>query len=140
TIQKAAERVHRLVPQARIAIGHGQMSENELASVMVEFESGKHDVLVCTTIIESGLDIPNVNTILVERSDRFGLAQLYQLRGRVGRSGRRAYAYFLYDPRRSLTEQADKRLDVMSGLHELGQGFKIELRDRDIPRSGSLLG
>jgi len=140
TIQKAAERVNRLVPQARIAIGHGQMSEDELASVMVEFESGKHDVLVCTTIIESGLDIPNVNTILVERSDRFGLAQLYQLRGRVGRSGRRAYAYFLYDPRRSLTEQADKRLDVMSGLHELGQGFKIALRDLEIRGAGNLLG
>jgi transcription-repair coupling factor (superfamily II helicase) len=95
---------------------------------------------VCTTIIESGLDIPNVNTIIVERSDRFGLAQLYQLRGRVGRSGRRAYAYFLYDPRRSLTEQADKRLDVISGLHELGQGFKIALRDLEIRGAGNLLG
>ena len=140
TIQKAAERVRRLLPQARIAIGHGQMSEDDLASLMVEFESGKHDVLVCTTIIESGLDIPNVNTILVERSDRFGLAQLYQLRGRVGRSGRRAYAYFLYDPRRSLTEEADKRLDVISGLHELGQGFKIALRDLEIRGAGNLLG
>jgi len=116
------------------------MSEDDLASVMVEFESGKHDVLVCTTIIESGLDIPNVNTIIVERSDRFGLAQLYQLRGRVGRSGRRAYAYFLYDPRRSLTEEADKRLDVISGLHELGQGFKIALRDLEIRGAGNLLG
>jgi len=140
TIQKAAERVRRLVPDARIAIGHGQMSEDQLATVMVDFESGKYDVLVCTTIIESGLDIPNVNTILVERSDRFGLAQLYQLRGRVGRSGRRAYAYFLYDPRRSLTEQADKRLDVISGLHELGQGFKIALRDLEIRGAGNLLG
>jgi transcription-repair coupling factor (superfamily II helicase) len=140
TIQKAAERVRRLVPDARIAIGHGQMSEDQLASVMVDFESGKFDVLVCTTIIESGLDIPNVNTILVERSDRFGLAQLYQLRGRVGRSGRRAYAYFLYDPKRSLTEQADKRLDVISGLHELGQGFKIALRDLEIRGAGNLLG
>jgi transcription-repair coupling factor (superfamily II helicase) len=140
TIQKAVERVRRLIPEARIAVGHGQMSEDELASVMVEFESGKHDVLVCTTIIESGLDIPNVNTIIVERSDRFGLAQLYQLRGRVGRSGRRAYAYFLYDPRRSLTEQADKRLDVISGLHELGQGFKIALRDLEIRGAGNLLG
>ncbi|TMD38745.1 MAG: transcription-repair coupling factor [Chloroflexi bacterium] len=140
TIQKAAERVRHLVPDARIAIGHGQMSEDELATVMVDFESGKFDVLVCTTIIESGLDIPNVNTILVERSDRFGLAQLYQLRGRVGRSGRRAYAYFLYDPRRSLTEQADKRLDVISGLHELGQGFKIALRDLEIRGAGNLLG
>ena len=132
TIQKAAERVRRLIPQARVAVGHGQMSEDQLATVMVDFEEGKWDILVCTTIIESGLDIPNVNTIIVERADRFGLAQLYQLRGRVGRSGRRAYAYFLYDPRRSLTEQADKRLDVISGLHELGQGFKIALRDLEI--------
>ena len=116
------------------------MPENQLAEVMVEFESAKHDVLVCSTIIESGLDIPNVNTIIVERADRFGLAQLYQLRGRVGRSGRRAYAYFLYDPRRSLTENADKRLDVISGLHELGQGFKIALRDLEIRGAGNLLG
>jgi transcription-repair coupling factor (superfamily II helicase) len=140
TIQKAAERIQDLVPEARVAIGHGQMGEDDLAHVMVEFESAKFDVLVCTTIIESGLDIPNVNTIIVERSDRFGLAQLYQLRGRVGRSGRRAYAYFLYDPRRSLTEQADKRLDVISGLHELGQGFKIALRDLEIRGAGNLLG
>jgi transcription-repair coupling factor (superfamily II helicase) len=140
TIQKAADRIEKLVPEARIAIGHGQMGEDDLATVMVDFESGKFDVLVCTTIIESGLDIPNVNTIIVERSDRFGLAQLYQLRGRVGRSGRRAYSYFLYDPRRSLTEQADKRLDVISGLHELGQGFKIALRDLEIRGAGNLLG
>ena len=140
TIQKAAERIRQLVPDARVAVGHGQMGEDELAHVMVEFESAKHDVLVCTTIIESGLDIPNVNTIIIERADRFGLAQLYQLRGRVGRSGRRAYAYFLYDPRRSLTEQADKRLDVISGLHELGQGFKIALRDLEIRGAGNLLG
>jgi transcription-repair coupling factor (superfamily II helicase) len=140
TIQKAADRIQELVPEARVAIGHGQMGEDDLAHVMVEFESAKFDVLVCTTIIESGLDIPNVNTIIVERSDRFGLAQLYQLRGRVGRSGRRAYAYFLYDPRRSLTEQADKRLDVISGLHELGQGFKIALRDLEIRGAGNLLG
>ena len=140
TIQKAADRVRRLVPDARVAVGHGQMSEDELAGVMVDFEAGRFDVLVCTTIIESGLDIPNVNTIIVERSDRFGLAQLYQLRGRVGRGGRRAYAYFLYDPRRSLTEQADKRLDVISGLHELGQGFKIALRDLEIRGAGNLLG
>src|SRR5207247_10090920 len=106
----------------------------------VDVEAGTDDALVCTTSIESRLDIPNVNTIIVERSDRFGLAQLYQLRGRVGRSGRRAYAYFLYDPRRSLTEQADKRLDVISGLHELGQGFKIALRDLEIRGAGNLLG
>ena len=140
TIEKAATRVRDLVPQARVTVGHGQMEENQLAEVMVAFESANFDVLVCTTIIESGLDIPNVNTIIVERSDRFGLAQLYQLRGRVGRSGRRAYAYFLYDPRRSLTERADKRLDVISGLHELGQGFKIALRDLEIRGAGNLLG
>ncbi len=140
TIEKAANRVRELVPGARVTVGHGQMPEDQLAEVMVAFESANFDVLVCTTIIESGLDIPNVNTIIVERSDRFGLAQLYQLRGRVGRSGRRAYAYFLYDPRRSLTERADKRLDVISGLHELGQGFKIALRDLEIRGAGNLLG
>ena len=140
SIERAAERVARLVPSARIAIGHGQMEEDELARVMVEFAAGAHDVLVCTTIIESGLDIPNVNTMIVERADRFGLSQLYQLRGRVGRSGKRAYAYFLYDPQRSLTEAADKRLDVMQGLHELGQGFKIALRDLEIRGAGNLLG
>jgi len=140
TIEKAADRVRELVPEARVTVGHGQMAEDQLAEVMVAFESANFDVLVCTTIIESGLDIPNVNTIIVERADRFGLAQLYQLRGRVGRSGRRAYAYFLYDPRRSLTERADKRLDVISGLHELGQGFKIALRDLEIRGAGNLLG
>jgi transcription-repair coupling factor (superfamily II helicase) len=140
TIDRAAERVGRLVPAARIAVGHGKMPEDQLARVMVDFSSGKHDVLVCTTIIESGLDIPNVNTMVVERADRFGLSQLYQLRGRVGRSGKRAYAYFLYDPKKSMTEAADKRLDVMSGLHELGQGFKIALRDLEIRGAGNLLG
>lgn len=140
TIDRAAERVARLVPTARIAVGHGQMEEDQLAKVMVDFAAGAFDVLVCTTIIESGLDIPNVNTMVVERADRFGLSQLYQLRGRVGRSGRRAYVYFLYDPSKSLTEAADKRLDVMSGLHELGQGFKIALRDLEIRGAGNLLG
>ncbi len=140
TIEKAADRVRGLAPNARVIVGHGQMPEDQLAHVMVDFESAKHDVLVCSTIIESGLDIPNVNTIIVEDADRFGLAQLYQLRGRVGRSGRRAYAYFLYNPRRSLTETADKRLDVISGLHELGQGFKIALRDLEIRGAGNLLG
>jgi transcription-repair coupling factor (superfamily II helicase) len=140
TIDKAAQRVSTLVPRARVAIGHGQMPEEELARVMVDFGAGAYDVLVCTTIIESGLDIPNVNTMIVERADRFGLSQLYQLRGRVGRSGKRAYVYFLYDPRKSLTEAADKRLDVMQGLHELGQGFKIALRDLEIRGAGNLLG
>ncbi len=140
TIDQAARRVSRLVPRARVAIAHGRMPEEELARVMVDFAAGRHDVLVCTTIIENGLDIPNVNTMVVERADRFGLSQLYQLRWRVGRSGRRAYVYFLYDASRSLTEAADKRLDVMSGLHELGQGFKIALRDLEIRGAGNLLG
>ncbi len=140
TIEKAAERVRRLVPEARVAVGHGQMAEDELAKVMVDFNQKRFDVLVCTTIIESGLDIPNVNTILVETADRFGLSQLYQLRGRVGRAGKRAYCYLLFDPTRSLTENADKRLDVMSGLHELGMGFKIALRDLEIRGAGNLLG
>ncbi|HVC99684.1 MAG TPA: transcription-repair coupling factor [Candidatus Dormibacteraeota bacterium] len=140
TIQRAAERVQRLVPRARVAVGHGQMAEDELARVMVDFNRGRFDVLVCTTIIESGLDIPNVNTILVENADRFGLSQLYQLRGRVGRAGKRAYCYLLFDPTRSLTETADKRLDVMQGLHELGMGFKIALRDLEIRGAGNLLG
>ncbi|MEP7105616.1 MAG: transcription-repair coupling factor, partial [Chloroflexota bacterium] len=140
TIQRAAERVRQLVPNARIAVGHGQLDEEDLARVMVEFGAGSHDVLVCTTIIESGLDIPNVNTLVVERADMFGLSQLYQLRGRVGRAGKRAYAYFLYDPKRSLTEAADKRLDVIQGLHELGLGFKIALRDLEIRGAGNLLG
>ncbi len=140
TIQKAAERVRRLVPGARVAVGHGQMEEDQLAQVMVDFAGGSQDVLVCTTIIEAGLDIPNVNTLVVERADMFGLAQLYQLRGRVGRAGKRAYSYFLYDPKRSLTEAADKRLDVIQGLHELGLGFKIALRDLEIRGAGNLLG
>jgi transcription-repair coupling factor (superfamily II helicase) len=140
TIQRAAERVQRLVPNARVAIGHGQMVEADLARVMVDFNQDLYDVLVCTTIIESGLDIPNVNSILVENADRFGLSQLYQLRGRVGRAGKRAYCYLLFDPTRSLTENADKRLDVMSGLHELGMGFKIALRDLEIRGAGNLLG
>ena len=140
TIQRAAERIRQLVPSARVGVGHGQMAESDLANVMVEFNQGTYDVLVCTTIIESGLDIANVNTILVQNADRFGLSQLYQLRGRVGRAGKRAYSYLLFDPSRSLTENADKRLDVMSGLHELGMGFKIALRDLEIRGAGNLLG
>ncbi|MDR0359428.1 MAG: transcription-repair coupling factor [bacterium] len=140
TIDRAAQRVARLVPRAGVVVGHGQMDEDELAHVMVDFAAHRHDVLVCTTIIENGLDIPNANTLIVDRAERFGLSQLYQLRGRVGRSGKRAYSYFLYDPKASLTEAADRRLDVMSGLHELGQGFKIALRDLEIRGAGNMLG
>jgi len=140
TIRGAAERVRKLVPHARVAIGHGQMPEHELAQVMVDFVQRRYDILVCTTIIESGLDIPTVNTLVVTDSQRMGLAQLYQLRGRVGRSGQRAYAYFLYHPYRSTTEEADKRLDVIADLQDLGAGFKLALQDLEIRGAGNLLG
>ena len=140
TIKKAEERVKRLVPQARVLVGHGQMPETTLAEVMTKFVHGEADVLVCSTIIESGLDIPNANTILVVDAHRMGLAQLYQLRGRVGRAGQRAYAYFLYNPTKSHTENADKRLDVIAELHDLGSGFKLALKDLEIRGAGNLLG
>ncbi len=140
TIKRAADRVRRLVPEARVAVAHGQMEEGELARVMTAFVRRDFDVLVCTTIIESGLDIPTANAIMVQDADRFGLADLYQLRGRVGRSGERAYAYFLYDPTRSLTEHADKRLDVIGEYQELGSGFKLALKDLEIRGAGNLLG
>jgi transcription-repair coupling factor (superfamily II helicase) len=140
TIKKAEERVKRLVPQARVVVGHGQMPETTLAEVMMKFVKGEADVLVCSTIIESGLDIPNANTIVVVDAHRMGLAQLYQLRGRVGRAGQRAYAYFLYNPLKSHTENADKRLDVISELHDLGSGFKLALKDLEIRGAGNLLG
>ncbi len=132
--------LRRLVPEARLAIAHGQMDERELARVMVAFGQGEIDVLCCTTIIENGLDIPNANTLVVDDASRLGLAQLYQLRGRVGRSGQRAYAYFLYDPARSLTEGADKRLDVVADLQDLGSGFALALKDLEIRGAGNLLG
>jgi len=137
---REVELLRQLVPEARIAIAHGQMDERELARVMVDFSQGEIDVLCCTTIIENGLDIPNANTLVVDDASRLGLAQLYQLRGRVGRSGQRAYAYFLYDPTRSLTEQADKRLDVVADLQDLGSGFALALRDLEIRGAGNVLG
>jgi transcription-repair coupling factor (superfamily II helicase) len=140
TIARAADRVRRLAPEARVGVAHGQMDEHQLADVMTAFIRRDFDVLVCTTIIESGLDIPTANAILVQDADRFGLADLYQLRGRVGRSGARAYAYFLFDPDRSLTETADKRLDVIGEYQELGAGFKLALRDLEIRGAGNLLG
>ena len=140
TIEKHAEELRRLVPEARIAVGHGQMPEHALAEVMREFGEGSIDVLVCTTIIESGLDIPNANTIVINDAHRLGLAQLYQLRGRVGRAGQRAYAYLLYPPDRSLTEKADKRLDVIGELQDLGAGFKLAMHDLEIRGAGNLLG
>ena len=139
-IEVEAERLRALVPEARIGVAHGQMPESHLASVMRKFIDGDVDVLVCTTIIESGLDIPNANTILVNDSHRLGLAQLYQLRGRVGRAGQRAYAYLLYPPLRSLSERADKRLEVIAELQDLGAGFKLAMRDLEIRGAGNLLG
>ncbi len=140
SIQSIADRVARLVPDARVAIGHGQMAENELERVMLDFLQGETDVLVSTTIIETGLDIPNVNTLLVFHADRMGLSQLYQLRGRVGRSNRVAYAYFTYQPDKVLSEVAEKRLQAIKEFTELGSGFKIAMRDLAIRGAGNLLG
>ena len=139
-IEAVAERLRTLVPEARIEVAHGQMPEGMLASVMRRFGDGEIDVLLCTTIIESGLDIPNANTIVIDDAHRLGLAQLYQLRGRVGRAGQRAYAYMMYPPARSLTEKADKRLDVIGDLQDLGAGFKLAMRDLEIRGAGNLLG
>ncbi|MGC1184835.1 MAG: transcription-repair coupling factor [Candidatus Dormiibacterota bacterium] len=140
TIQREADWLRELVPDARFAIAHGQMDEGALAKVMVAFMAGEVDVLCCTTIIENGLDIANANTLVVDDASRMGLSQLYQLRGRVGRSGQRAYAYFLYDPLRSLTERADKRLDVVADLQDLGSGFALALKDLEIRGAGNVLG
>jgi transcription-repair coupling factor (superfamily II helicase) len=140
TIEAAAERVRRLVPRARVAIGHGQMAEGMLERVMLDFDSGRFDVLVCTTIIESGLDIPNANTIIIERADTFGLAQLYQLRGRVGRSDRRAYAYLLHRRGQPLSPVARKRLHAIFSASDLGAGYQIALSDLEIRGAGNILG
>ncbi len=132
--------IKRIVPEAKVGIAHGQMSERELEGAMADFSEGKFDVLVCTTIIESGLDIPNVNTLIVNRADTFGLAQLYQLRGRVGRSVRRAYSYMLVPKTRSLTETAERRLRAMLAATELGAGFRIAMKDLEIRGAGNILG
>ncbi|MDI6828050.1 MAG: transcription-repair coupling factor, partial [Armatimonadota bacterium] len=139
-IEHIAEHVRRLVPHARVEVAHGQMPEDQLEKVMLDFYEHKFDVLVCTTIIESGLDIPNVNTIIINDSDKMGLAQLYQLRGRVGRSNRQAYAYLLYEPHRIMSEAAEKRLQAIKEFSELGSGFRIALRDLEIRGAGNLLG
>lgn len=139
-IEKVAARLQQLVPDARIAVAHGQMKEEKLEQVMLDFLDREYDVLVATTIIESGLDIPNVNTIIVEDADHLGLAQLYQLRGRVGRSNRVGYAYFLYRKNKILSEVAEKRLQAIKDFTELGSGFKIALRDLEIRGAGNILG
>ncbi len=139
-IHSMALTLQQLLPDARIAIAHGQMPERELETVMLEFVRHKHDILVCTMIIESGLDIPNVNTILINRADALGLAQLYQLRGRVGRATTQAYGYLFYPPDRAITEGAQKRLRVIEEFTDLGSGFKIALRDLEIRGTGNILG
>lgn len=140
TIERAKDHLASLFPRAKIAVAHGQMKEEELEQVMIEFLERRYDILVTTTIIESGLDIGNVNTLIVEEVDRFGLAQLYQLRGRVGRSNRVAYAYFTYRPEKILGEAAEKRLQAIEEFTELGSGFKLALRDLEIRGAGNLLG
>lgn len=139
-IEQIAMEVKQLVPEARIAIGHGQMGERELENVMLSFLGHEYDVLVCTTIIESGLDIPNVNTIIINDADKLGLAQMYQLRGRVGRSEVQAYAYCLYKPSKVLSEQAQGRLKAIREFTSLGSGYQIALRDMEIRGVGNILG
>ena len=140
SIYHVAEHVRGVVPQARVEIAHGQMEEGELDRVMTDFYAGKFDVLVCTAIIENGLDMPNVNTIVVDQADTFGLAQMYQLRGRVGRSDRQAYAYLTWKPRKKLTETAKERIAAMKEFASLGSGYKVALRDLEIRGAGDLLG
>jgi transcription-repair coupling factor (superfamily II helicase) len=140
TIEKTARELGELVPDARMRIAHGQMPERELEQVMLDFYRQRFNVLVCTTIIESGIDVPSANTIVVNRADRFGLAQLHQLRGRVGRSHHRAYAYLVVPDRRSITADAEKRLEALASLEELGAGFTLATHDLEIRGAGELLG
>ena len=139
-IEAHAAGIRELVPEARVAVAHGQMDETTLERVVTEFWEGHHDVLVCTTIIESGIDMPTVNTLVVERADLLGLGQLHQLRGRVGRAGQRAYAYLFHPPDLVLSEEADERLRTIGETTELGSGFRIAMRDLEIRGAGNLLG
>ncbi len=140
SIGKVAARVAELVPEARVVVAHGQMNEHELERIMGQFLDRQHDVLVSTTIVESGLDIPNANTLIVDRADAYGLAQLHQLRGRVGRGTERAYAYFLFPPERELTETAHERLATIAQHTEMGAGMYVALKDLEIRGAGNLLG
>ena len=132
--------MRELVPQADVRIGHGQMRERELEQLMVDFYHRRFNILLCTTIIESGIDVPTANTIMINRADRFGLAQLHQLRGRVGRSHHRAYAYLIVPPRKQLTADAVKRLEAIESLENLGAGFVLATHDLEIRGAGELLG
>ena len=140
SIEKAAAKIRQLVPEARVATAHGQMGEHQLEQVMLDFWEKRFDVLVCTTIVESGLDVSNANTMIIERADTLGLSQLHQLRGRVGRSRERAYAYFLYPPDKPLTETAHERLATLAQHSDLGGGMAIAMKDLEIRGAGNLLG
>jgi transcription-repair coupling factor (superfamily II helicase) len=140
SIEITADKLRHLVPEARVSVGHGQMPEGELEKVTTEFMQGKADILVCSTIIESGLDMPNVNTLIINQADRFGLTQLHQLRGRVGRGATLAYAYLLFDKGKRLTAVAEKRLRTIYEATELGAGFSIAIKDLEIRGAGTLLG
>jgi transcription-repair coupling factor (superfamily II helicase) len=140
TIDRTARDLEKLVPDARIRIAHGQMHERELEQAMLDFHRQRFNVLVCTTIIESGIDVPTANTIVIDRADRFGLAQLHQLRGRVGRSHHRAYAYLIVPDRNAMTADAEKRLEALAALEELGAGFTLATHDLEIRGAGELLG
>jgi transcription-repair coupling factor (superfamily II helicase) len=140
TIQRCAEELNKLIPEARIGVAHGQMHERELAQAMTDFYHKRFNVLICTTIIESGIDIPSANTIIIERADKFGLAQLHQLRGRVGRSHHQAYAYLLIPNRKVITADALKRLDAIASIEDLGAGFMLASHDLEIRGAGELLG
>ena len=140
TIEQMYARLQALVPEARIAVAHGQMRENALEDVMLDFYAGAYDVLLCSTIIESGLDVPEANTLIVFDADRFGLSQLYQLRGRVGRSSRQAYAYFTVRRDKLLSEAAEKRLTAIREFTEFGAGYRIAMRDLEIRGAGDVLG
>ena len=139
-IDAVAQQLRELVPDARVGVAHGQMDEGSLETVVIDFWERSYDVLVCTTIIESGIDMPSVNTLVVDRADLMGLGQLHQLRGRVGRSGQRAYAYLFYPPNRILTEKAHERLKTIGEATQLGSGFRIAMRDLEIRGAGNLLG
>jgi transcription-repair coupling factor (superfamily II helicase) len=140
SIDKVTRRIAELVPEARVVTAHGQMSEQRLEQVMIDFWERRADVLVCTTIVEAGLDIATANTLLVERADALGLAQLHQLRGRVGRSRERGYAYFLYPPEKPLTETAHDRLATIAAHSDLGAGMAVAMKDLEIRGAGNLLG
>ena len=140
TIENARMRLEQLLPEARIGVAHGQMNERELERVMRDFYAQRTNVLLCTTIIETGIDIPNANTIIMHRADKFGLAQLHQLRGRVGRSHHQAYAYLLTPGEGAMTKNAEKRLEAIKEMEELGSGFYLAMHDLEIRGAGEVLG